>query len=248
MDDMEIFYEIQFGLPRQGPGSDEMTRRALGLLPPFNASSKILDVGCGPGKQTVALARNTPATIVALDNYMPFLGQLRYHAEAEKVADRIDIVCASMFNMNFKPESFDAIWSEGAIYIAGFKNGLRDWQRFLKPGGYMALTHITWLDNNPPDELWRFWQEGYPEIAALRENSTTIAECGYRLIDTFTLPESTWWNEYYTPLERKLPYFRDRYAENPAALAIVESAQHEIDIYKKYSRYYGYVFYVMQKA
>ena len=84
--------------------------------------------------------RGTPATIVALDNYMPFLGQLRYHAEAKKVADRIDIVCASMFNMNFKPESFDAIWSEGAIYIAGFKNGLRDWQRFLKRGGYMALT------------------------------------------------------------------------------------------------------------
>lgn len=32
----------------------------------------------------------------------------------------------SMFEMDFEPESFDLIWSEGSIYIAGFQTGLKD--------------------------------------------------------------------------------------------------------------------------
>ena len=40
----------------------------------------------------------------------------------------------SMFEMSFDDETFDLIWAEGSIYIAGFVRGIRDWKRLLKKG------------------------------------------------------------------------------------------------------------------
>lgn len=47
--------------------------------------------------------------------------------------------------MDFVPESFDLIWAEGYIYIIGFKKGLQDWKKFLKPGGYLICSEISWF-------------------------------------------------------------------------------------------------------
>jgi len=53
---LNVFFEVQRGLPRQGPGCDESTLQALALcrLPERPA---ILEIGCGPGMQTVELAK-----------------------------------------------------------------------------------------------------------------------------------------------------------------------------------------------
>jgi hypothetical protein len=61
------------------------------------------------------------------------------------------------------------------------------------------------------------------------------------------LPEDAWLDEYYNPLERRLDLLRAKYKDDSEALKIIESDQEEIDLYRKYSEWYGYVFYVMQK-
>jgi hypothetical protein len=62
-----------------------------------------------------------------------------------------------------------------------------------------------------------------------------------------TLTEAAWWDDYYRPMERRLPTLRKKYHNNPAALIIIDEAQHEIDMYRANSDYYGYVFFVMQR-
>ena len=32
----------------------------------------------------------------------------------------------------------------------GFEAGLRAWEPLLKPGGYIAVTELTWLQPDPP--------------------------------------------------------------------------------------------------
>jgi hypothetical protein len=64
----------------------------------------------------------------------------------------------------------------------------------------------------------------------------------------FAARESAWWNDYYTPLEKKLPPLREKYKDDSAALARIEDTQQEINLYRKYSDCYGYVFYVLQKV
>jgi hypothetical protein len=84
--------------------------------------------------------------------------------------------------LGFCDESFDVIWSEGAVYIAGSEAGLRDWLR-----------------------------------------------------------------EYYGPMAARIASLREKYRGDRETLQQLDAEEDEIEIYRRYSEWYGYVFYVMQK-
>jgi SAM-dependent methyltransferase len=151
-----------------------------------------------------------------------------------------------MFALDFEPASFDVLWSEGAIYIIGFERGLREWRPLLKTGGYLAVTELSWLIADPPAEAKTFWLENYPRIQTREENLDILQKAGYREVGHFALPESAWWQDYYTPLEKRIAMLAEKYRNNDEALAFLDNSQREIDLYRKYSEWYGYVFYVMQ--
>jgi hypothetical protein len=76
---------------------------------------------------------------------------------------------------------------------------------------------------------------------------TAMQGCGYRVLGHFTLPDSAWLVPHYHPLEERLRSLGKKYAADPDRIGMIGSIQMEIDIFRKYSRYYGYVFYVMQR-
>ena len=154
---------------------------------------------------------------------------------------------ASMVDMDFPNDSFDLIWSEGAIYIMGFRKGLEYWKRLLKPGGAIAVTEVSWLTFDPPEEILKFWSEEYPAITTIDENLSVIGDLGYSVIDHFTLPESAWY-QYYRPVEKRVAELREKYIGNNEALEVLDATQVEIDLYRKYSDTYGYVFYILRKS
>jgi hypothetical protein len=53
-------------------------------------------------------------------------------------------------------------------------------------------------------------------------------------------------DDYYIPLEKRIDAARIKYRSRPEVLEFLAFNQLEIDLYRKYSDYYGYVFYVMQ--
>ena len=128
------FYELFEGLPRQGPGDSQSTKKALAMIQPLPNDVRILDIGCGSGTQTIELARNTSGTITALDNHQPFLDELDRRVSREGLTERIKVVNGSMFSLDFAKESFDIIWSEGAIFIIGFEQGLETIQAAVEAG------------------------------------------------------------------------------------------------------------------
>ena len=101
-----------------------------------------------------------------------------------------------MFSLNLQKESFDLIWSEGAIYIIGFERGLREWKECLGPKGYMVVTDIAWIKDDPPLEIRRYWEREYPSIMTIDQHLSLIESCGYRLVEHFNLPESAWWDDF----------------------------------------------------
>ncbi|MEI7709347.1 MAG: class I SAM-dependent methyltransferase [bacterium] len=244
----QVFYEIHKDIPREGPGDNESTRQAFSMLSELSDSPHILEIGCGPGMQTIELAQMTNGLITALDNQKRFLDELEKRAKVAHVEEKIKTVEGSMFALPFSEKSFDLIWAEGAIYIIGFREGLIYWKSFLKENGYIAVTHISWLKDNIPDEPKKFWAEGYPAIATVEKNLEIVEQCGYKNIGHFALPASAWWNDYYTPLEARLKMLREKYKDDKESLDRINQTQREIDLYKNYSDYYGYVFYLMQKA
>jgi 2-polyprenyl-3-methyl-5-hydroxy-6-metoxy-1,4-benzoquinol methylase len=102
---LEIFWEIHSSLPREGPGDDTSTRRAFSMLAEPPSAPRMLDVGCGPGMQTLELARMTDGPITALDTHQPFLDELTKRAKEAGLSDRITAVRESMFAMPFRREA-----------------------------------------------------------------------------------------------------------------------------------------------
>lgn len=243
---MDIFFELHRDIPREGPGDNNSTRKAFSLLANLPAQPRILDIGCGPGMQTIELAKVSAGSILAIDTHQPFLDELAKRAEREGVAGTISSLNKSMLDLNFELGSFDVIWSEGAIYIIGFEKGLREWQPFLKRGGYLAVTELSWLKPEPPAEPKAFWDENYPGMKTQEENLDILRKAGYREVGHFVLPESSWWDDYYTPLEKRIVILTEKYRDDEEAMALLHESQRESDLYRKYSNWYGYIFYIME--
>lgn len=242
---MPIFSEIHHDLPREAPGSTESTLRALSLIEGLPSAPAILDVGCGPGAQTIDLARATGGRVVAIDIHRPFLDELRSRAAAASLAGRIEPRSESMFSLEFPDATFDLLWAEGSIFIIGFERGLVEWRRFVKAPGFVAVTELSWLTNDPPDEARELWEEQYPGIRSVQENLELIRRLDYTLLGHFTLPERDWWDGYYGPLERRIAELRTKYARDEGTLEELAVEQREIDVYRRHSGAYGYEFYVL---
>ena len=194
--------------------------------------------------QTLVLAKETRGSIAAVDTHQPFLSELSDRAARAGLSDRIQTVNASMKALDFPDGTFDLIWSEGAIYIMGFAEGLRAWKRLLTPNGAIAVTELSWLGSNIPDEAKRFWEEGYPPMTDVDGNLGIIESAGYSLISHFALPEHAWWDHYYAPLEKRIQELKSNYNDSGEAVEFLDGEQKAIDLYRKCSASYGYVFYI----
>lgn len=241
----EIFFEVHDDLPRQGPGNRACAERALKLAGDLPSNPRVLDIACGPGMQTMYLAEMLPkAQITAVDNYAPFVDEVRARAKTQGCAARVTALVADMSKLEFPPGSFDLIWCEGAAYIMGVEKALRDWKPLLASGGKLALSEAVWLKDNPPEKVRLCWEE-YPDMKDAAFNRRLVEKCGYTLLGDFILPEETWWADYYAPMEERLKHIGEKHKDDRVAQQVIDECHLEVDVYRQYSEYYGYIFLVM---
>jgi serine/threonine-protein kinase HipA len=210
-------------------------------------SVPVLDVGCGPGKQTLVLARELDVPILAIDFHEPFLEQVRQRARAAGLDHLITARRAGMEALEFPPGSLDLIWAEGSIYIIGFATGLSLWRPLLRDGGLVVASELTWLSDDPPAEARAFWQEGYPHMTDVASNIRNAAAVGFKVFDHFVLPQQAWWDEYLTPLSERAEILAAE-TRDPELLAVIAEQNQETDICRRFGEHFGYVFYLMRKT
>ena len=248
MDDFQLLVDLHKRAKRQGPGGDVETRKAidLAMLDP-SAPLKVADIGCGTGASTIQLARLLNAKITAIDFLPEFIEVLKGKAENEGLSKKINPLVCSMENLQFDDEEYDVIWSEGAIYNIGFEKGINDWRRFLKPGGLLVVSEITWTTSDRPSEIQKYWEAEYPEIDTASSKINILEKNGYSPVAYFVLQERCWLENYYRPLQNSFAEFIVRNANNENAQAIVETEKKEISLYEKFKKYYSYGVYVARK-
>lgn len=246
---MKYFFEIFEPCFRLGPGDDETTIRVFKMLKGLPDKPEILDIGCGNGAQSLVLAGNFNCHITAIDNHEPFLVFFREKINDNNLHNKITVINKDMNNMDFSNESFDIIWSEGALYSMGFENGLKKIKKLLKTNGYIAISELCWFLDNRPKEISDFFNNMYPDIKNIEDNMSMIEKLDYKIINHFSMPKSSWQIEFYDPLQKSLNNVKDKYKnkDNKEAHDVINMIQLEIDMYKKYSDYYGYEFFILQK-
>jgi len=248
VEDYRLLIDLHKNAKRQGPGGDKESERALSLaMIDRTAPLKIADIGCGTGASTLFLARVLPARITAVDLLQDFLEVLEDRAENIGVSEKITTLACSMDQLPFGDEEFDVIWSEGAIYKIGFERGSRDWRRYLKAGGLLVVSEITWTTALRPSALQKHWESEYPEIDVASSKIGVLEKNGYSPIGYFVLPERCWLNNYYWPMRVRFKDFLKRNGNSEEARAIVETENREIELYEKYGTHYSYGVYIARK-
>jgi ubiquinone/menaquinone biosynthesis C-methylase UbiE len=200
-------------------------RRAFRMLPELD-KPRILDIGCGSGVPTMELARLGQGEVIGIDVDQRALDKLNRKIREAGFANRVQAMNCSILDMLFPDESFDIIWSEGAIFVVGFEMGIREWKRFLKPNGFMVI---------------------HDEKGNVEGKLEQISNCGYKLLGYFVLSQDTWRTEYFAPLEKLVAKSQTIRTDDPQVLEELNQARRELEMFNNNPERNNSVYFVIQK-
>jgi len=138
-------------------GSMEATRELISLCH-IASGQYVLDVGCGVGATPSYLAKSVGCRVVGVDLLEKMVEQSRARAESEGVADRVELRVADARSLPFEDNLFDAVICESVlVFFENKQEAMSEYVRVAKPGGYVGMTEMTWLQ--PPtaklEEMFR---------------------------------------------------------------------------------------------
>jgi len=245
--DFSLIADFFACLNRQGPGSVEVTKQALGFIENLPDVKRMVDLGCGTGTQTLTLAKETNAHITAIDLIPEMIEVFDKRIAEAGLEQRITAIVGSMGESPFEENSLDVVWAEGSIYAIGYNYGIQYWHKYLKQGGYIVVSEASWFTDERPAEIQKFWDHNYPEVDTIPNKVLQMQQAGYIPVAHFTMPEYCWLDEFYAPMPKVADEFLKRHEGNKTAEVFMEMNSAEVELYKRYKEYYGYVFYIGKK-
>jgi hypothetical protein len=118
----------------------------------------------------------------------------------------------------------------------------------LVPGGYVPFTDALWRKEHPPPEVKASFDLDYPSMGRVPDVLATIARCGFSLVGHFTLPDEAWWDDFYTPMQRRIAELSGKYAADSEGLVVLDQLAREPEMYRLHSEYYAYEFFVAGRS
>ncbi len=108
----------------------------------LEASSSVLEIGCGSGGYALYLVKTVGSSIVGLDVNEPGVDNANQLAKTSGLAARARFLhCDASRRLPFEDETFDAVFSNDVLcHIPGRLNVLCEMFRVLKPGGRMLFS------------------------------------------------------------------------------------------------------------
>jgi SAM-dependent methyltransferase len=231
------FFAIHSDLPREAPGSDATTRRALDLVRSnLPRAPRVLDAGCGPGPASAVLLAALPqARVRAVDTHPPFVEAARARAAALGAADRFE---GAVADMGAETGPFDLIWCEGAIYNLGVEPALRAWRGALAPGGRVVFSDALWLTDAPDPDAVEMWR-AYPGMTDAAGLEAAVARAGFAVLGGFLQPESDW-DAYMDALDARLAALDPAHEATEGCRAAIAETREEIALWRRCRGQYGY--------
>ncbi|MBW1880818.1 MAG: methyltransferase domain-containing protein [Deltaproteobacteria bacterium] len=185
------------------------TREAFARIPK-RKRPRILDIGCGRGTSTLALARLSNAEVVGFDIDETAVNELKRRIEEEGLSHRVSVSVCSLFDTGFADQSFDILLEEGVLHILDFDEALAECHRLMKAGATLVSAETV------------RWADGHLEA---------FAAAGFELVERVLWPSGCWWTEYYAPLERRVNRIREK-LESPEDIAALRPYEDEIAMVK----------------
>jgi demethylmenaquinone methyltransferase/2-methoxy-6-polyprenyl-1,4-benzoquinol methylase len=179
-------------------------RRALRWIVDAQRPQRILDIACGTGDFSLAIARRMHADsrITGLDLSEGMLAVMREKVEAAGLSERISCLQGDCEAMPFPDGSFDV--ATIAFGIRNFEHreaALREILRVLRPGGRLVILELSVPENKPlrwgynlyfmhfvpwigglvsgDKAAYKYLPASVQQFPGRREWTATMAHCGY---------------------------------------------------------------------
>lgn len=247
MEQNSYFNELFTGLERMCPGGIG-TRSKMMKYIPQDSEIVILDVGCGQGNSSIALAERFPkARIISIDTNQDYIRHLNQQVSAKGLAQQVQGMVMSMEDLDFPPSQFDVIWAEGSIYVAGFETALHHWKKCLRPGGLILCNDLCWKEKLVASHYKEHIEKVFGPLDFYRARSEMAQKQGYQLEHHYVQPHSDWLEGYYRPLAKRMDEITEKYPEEEQVKEIISQLQIEIDLFLNYSPFYAYVYFVLKR-
>jgi SAM-dependent methyltransferase len=129
---------------------------------PLDPALRYLDMGCGTGELTVALAMLGLARVTGVDMVPRHIEAARVYADQARVADSVDFVLADL-NTWQPPEKFDVLLSFDAFeHIDDARGFLKRMAGLVKPDGMAAVGFGPLFHSPRGDHMSKFFRVQIP--------------------------------------------------------------------------------------
>lgn len=150
-------------LPGLHLGGQAATRTLLDVCQ-IDATSRVLDVGCGPGSTACLIAEQYGARVHGIDISEVMIAKAEERARRQGLLERVKFQVADVFQLPFEDDTFDVALVESVLIpLPGDKKeALAEMIRVVRPGGRIGANETT-IDPSAPQEFLELFAE-HPAI------------------------------------------------------------------------------------
>ena len=241
---IKALIELHRGLERQGPGDTVFSNYIVSQIPELPSNPRIADIGCGAGVGALFLADKFRSKVRAVDISRDFLDELKDRAKKRGLEHFVETIECDMGGLDWKSETIDLLWSEGAAYNLTFKGALKAWRPLMAANGIAVISEMSYFTSEIPESVRVYWQKAYPTIGTESENSNHTNLSGFDILGIHRLPSNAWWDNYYGPLRENMNSYK--HSEDSVMQAVIKETEEEMKLFEEHEKHYGYSFYIMK--
>ena len=189
------------------PEAMEHTNEIMAQAVELNASTRVLDLGCGYGSTARYLAAHYGCPVIGTNISEKELDLARERAKEATLENLLTFEYGDFHQLKYADRSQDVVWSQEAFLHGVDKNQiLRECRRTLVPQGTLAFTDILVNKGTPEADRTRIYDRvKSPDMWDLEDYKTALANLGFEMqrIDD--------WSQY---VARSYGWVHDRLQEN----------------------------------
>ncbi|NIM95770.1 MAG: methyltransferase domain-containing protein [Anaerolineales bacterium] len=139
-------------LPGMHPGGHDATEALLEMCH-LDASSQVLDIGCGSGNTACYIAEVYGSRVYGIDISEVMIAKANERAKQHGLTERLEFRVGDVFNLPFEDDWFDVVIVESVLTpLPGDKvQAMREMVRVVRPGGLIGANEGTVDPMSPPE-------------------------------------------------------------------------------------------------
>ncbi len=155
--------QLADALPGMHLGGQEATQKLLEMCD-LEATSRVLDVGCGGGNTACFIAEQYGSSVRGIDISEVMIDKSKERARRQGLEDKVEFRVADAAELPFEDDSFDVVIVESVLTpIPGDKSkALGEMVRVARAGGRIGANEST-VDPSAPEE-WLALLDEHPAI------------------------------------------------------------------------------------